>query len=78
MTNFTLLFVGMGALSIENLDVRNQEIIETILSTEGEIIKGYNVMRTSINKFQKDFLEIMNNQEEKIKKIFYLINKKNT
>ncbi len=65
-------------LSIENLDVRNQEIIETIISTEGEIIKGYNVMRTSINKFQKDFLEIMNNQEEKIKKIFYLINKKNT
>lgn len=65
-------------LSIENLDVRNQEIIETILSTEGEIIKGYNVMKTSINKFQKDFLEIMNSQEEKIKKIFYLINKKNT
>jgi hypothetical protein len=65
-------------LSIENLDVRNQEIIETILSTEGEIIKGYSVMRTSINKFQKEFLETMNTQEEKIKKIFFLINKKNT
>tara|TARA_Y100000389_G_scaffold204809_1_gene259818 strand:- start:1610 stop:2734 length:1125 start_codon:yes stop_codon:yes gene_type:complete len=65
-------------LSIENLDMRNQEIIETILSTEGEIIKGYSVMRTSINKFQKEFLETMNTQEEKIKKIFFLINKKNT
>ena len=64
-------------LSVENLDINNQEILEIILQRQGNITKAYSNMRIMINKFRDDFLTIMENQQKEMMDIFNLINKKN-
>lgn len=64
-------------LSVENLDINNQEILEVILQRQGNITKAYSNMKIMINKFKEDFLKTMENQEKEILDIFNLINKKN-
>ena len=64
-------------LSVENLDINNQEILEIILQRQGNITKAYSNMKMMINKFKEDFLKTMETQEKEILDIFYLINKKN-
>ena len=65
-------------LSVENLDINNQEILESILQRQGNITKAYSNMKNMINKFKEDFLKVMENQEKEMLNIFSLINKKNT
>jgi len=64
-------------LSVENLDINNQEILEVILQRQGNITKAYSNMKIMINKFKEDFLKTMEVQEKEILDIFDLINKKN-
>lgn len=64
-------------LSMENLDINNQEILEIILQRQGSVSKAYSNMKIMINKFKEDFLKTMEVQEKEILDIFDLINKKN-
>lgn len=64
-------------ISIENLDLKNQEVIETVMIKQKEMKKQYASIKRTIEKFKKDILTQVETHEESTKCIFNLIASKN-
>jgi hypothetical protein len=65
-------------MSITNLDINNQEILDAIIEKQGNVTKAYNTMKSMINKFHEDVLQLLETHQSELNTLFQLILRKNT
>ena len=65
-------------MSITNLDINNQEILDAIIEKQGNVTKAYNTMKSTINKFHEDVSQLLETHQSELNTLFQLILRKNT